>query len=242
MVENYVFFFSGVTKTVFDGYSVNPIEKLLTTASIIRTNKLVGQLNSILQSVTNSINNETNVEPKKKAKNKNGQGADDNKSLDSKSDVKNIEIVENGLSTPNCEVDSTNNNNEDTFDKPDSHGKKKKKKNTETEEKLPNGMETNKKKKNANKKDVDSESSSSRRRKKKNKDILTELDFELEDDGKKRRKRNRNSEMANLLNDLNKCRARRDVSVSVDGPAIEKLMNELNRTVERLEPVRNYLY
>ncbi|XP_045518655.1 myosin heavy chain, striated muscle [Pieris brassicae] len=224
---------NGATKTIFDTYSVNPIEKLLTPPSIIKTNKLVCQLNSILQNITNNIHNDNNAEPKKKAKNKNGKNIDDNENNNKNvtTDVKTIEIVNNELNG----IIATNNNNDDKFDIPNGPGKnKKKKKKSENVEKLPNGVETNKKK-NLNKKEADSESSSSRRKKKKNKDVLTEFDFDLEDDNKKRRKRNRNSEMANLLNDINKCRARKD-NIFVDGPGIEKILNELNRSVERLEP------
>ncbi|XP_047519633.1 golgin subfamily A member 4 isoform X2 [Pieris napi] len=223
---------NGATQTIFDSYSINPIEKLLTPPSIVKTNKLVCQLNSILQNITNNIHNDNSGEPKKKAKNKNGKNIDnsENNNKNPTADVKAIEM-NNELNG----IISTNNNNDDKFDIPNGPGKnKKKKKKSENEEKLPNGVETNKKK-NLNKKDVDSESSCSRRKKKKNKDVITEFDFDLEEDNKKRRKRNRNSEMANLLNDINKCRARKD-NIFVDGPGIEKLLNELNRNVERLEP------
>ncbi|CAK1547593.1 unnamed protein product [Leptosia nina] len=236
---------NGSTTTVFDNQPPNPFEKIIISPFILRTNKLVGQLNNIIQTIKNNNTENINtpnanndVENKKKTKNKKSQKYIDSDDDDNTNKSQNtLEIIDNDLPKTNGNIDTTNNNNnEETFDLPNENtkNKKKKAKSEESEENTAKSNET-KKKKNSNKRDVDSESSGSRKKKKKNKDILTEFDFDLEDDNKKRRKRVKNNEIATLLNDINTSKGRKDVA-SIDGQGIEKLLNELNRNVERLEP------
>ncbi|CAG4972300.1 unnamed protein product [Colias eurytheme] len=250
---------SASKKTVFDNHIPIHIEKM-PTPFMIKTNKLVGQLNNVLQTLkktTKNIENDNKKKPKKNhEKNVESDENDENCNNKKKPKPNNVkadscekEFVQNGdtneviANTNTTEVPNglddantaNNNNNEET---PNGHvkGKKKKGKNNDTEEKIPNGCEAScsKKKKNV-KRDVDTESSSSRKKKKKNKDILTELDIDFDEDNKKRRKRNRNHDLANLLSDINKYKGRKDINMGIDAHLVEKLLNELNRSVEKLE-------
>ncbi|XP_050675998.1 227 kDa spindle- and centromere-associated protein [Leptidea sinapis] len=174
-----------------------------------------------------------------------------------KNENSNDELVNDNskISTMNSEDKIAKSNEEVVNSQPNSgtsntgKGKKKKHKNvekTDSEEKPKiNGHDLPKKKKqnrdvldddksSKKSKDNDTESSSSRKRsKKKNRDIIAEFDFDLEDDTKKRRRRNKNSELIELLNDINRCREINDRHVHVDTTALEKLLNELFRALDR---------
>ncbi|XP_038217937.1 uncharacterized protein LOC119836626 [Zerene cesonia] len=250
---------SGSKKTVFDTHVPNQIEKM-PTPFMIKTNKLVGQLNNVLQtlrSATKKIENDNKKKPKKNhEKNVESDENDENCNNKKKPKPNNVkadscekETLQNGdlnertgnltsTEVPNGhdDVNATIDNNNDETSNAHVKSKKKKAKNNDTDEKVPNGQEPScsKKKKNV-KRDLDTESSSSRKKKKKNKDILSELDIDFDEDNKKRRKRNRNHDLANLLSDISKCKGRKEFNTGIDAHIVEKLLNELNRSVEKLE-------